>query len=186
MKKLLSLTALVLCFATAAYAVDVTFGNVNVNGTLTCRGGTVGCGGGGGGGGSPDFPSYTVATLPACTPILNPKSANIIDSLNTCGAGNAIVGGGTGNICSVVCDGVNAWRIVGTAPTAVYLQAANNLSDVQSAPSSRTNLGLGAVATQSLVPYTLGGTGDIYGPGNSIEPYYECRLPTGHWRVLAR
>src|SRR5580693_2886051 len=154
--KRLSVVLIVLLSLVGAAALaqdpNVTFGNVHVNGTLTCVGGpAVGCGTGGGGGGSPATPFFSI-------------------QYNNSGSFGGLLLGpnqllvGTSNAPT-------------TLSTGTFLFASNNLSDLLSPSAARTNLGLGAVATQNIVPYTLGGTSTATGPANIILPVQNDTAP---------
>jgi hypothetical protein len=88
-----------------------------------------------------DFGSIT---NPATGPV-SPPTGNIA----TVAANIANIGIDAVNIASIVTVATNISAIL--ASVAGALQRANNLSDLTSASSARTNLGLGALATKSVV-----------------------------------
>ena len=116
-----------------SYRLDVS-GDVNVTGNFRVNG-VILSGGGGGGTVSnvTSANSYLTITSGTTTPVL---TLNVGTSANTVAAGDDV-------------------RITGA------LQASNNLSDITSSATARTNLGLGTLATQSILNLALQVSGTL-------------------------
>ena len=98
-----------------------------------------------------DGDCYLIAASP--TGVWSGKAGQIAFLINTAWAFITPIQGFTAWVndeALLIGRGASVWSTLAVASAGTFLQASNNLSDVVSAPTSRTNLGLGTAATAAL------------------------------------